>query len=165
MRRYGGDRRVVFPLLLILIGVLFLLGNFGFFDRIALWRLGDLWPLLLVLIGGLLIVNRLLAPQLARLASLGLIAILVVVGAVYLLAYPVSGGGSQDFKASVGTLQKAELVLEFGATTVDVHTESVGDDLFRAHFEYSPGEPTPTATVDRETGTVTRSEERRVGKE
>ena len=155
MRRYGGDRRVVFPLLLILIGVLFLLGNFGFFDRIALWRLGDLWPLLLVLIGGLLIVNRLLAPQPARLASLGLVAILVIVGAAYLLASPVSGGGSQDFKAPLGTLEKAELSLEFGATTVDVHTDALGDDLFQAHFEYSPGEPPPTATVDRGTGMVT----------
>ena len=155
MRRYGGDRRIVFPLLLILIGVLFLLGNFGLLDRIALWRLGDLWPLLLVLIGGLLIVNRLLAPQPARLASLGLVAILVIVGAAYLLAYPVSGGGSKDFKASAGTLEKAELVLEFGATSVDVHTESLGDDLFRAHFDYSPGEPAPTAAVDREAGMVT----------
>src|SRR5229473_1574186 len=155
MRRYGSDRRVVFPLLLILIGVLFLLGNFGLLDRVAVWRLGDLWPLLLVLIGGLLILNRLLAPQPARLASLGLVAILVIVGAVYLLAYPVSGGGSKDFKGPAGSLAKAELVLEFGATNVDVRTESLGDDLFQAHFEYSPGEPAPTATLDRETGTLT----------
>jgi hypothetical protein len=155
MRRYGGDRRIVLPLLLILIGVLFLLGNFGFLDRIALWRLGDLWPLLLVLIGGLLIINRLLAQQPARLASMALVALLVIVGSAYLLAYPVSGGGSQDFKASVGSLEKAELSLEFGATAVDVNTESLGDDLFRAHFEYSPGEPAPSGTVDRETGTVT----------
>jgi hypothetical protein len=155
MRRYGGDRRIVLPLLLILIGVLFLLGNFGFLDRIALWRLGDLWPLLLVLIGGLLIINRLLAPQPARLASMALVALLVIMGSAYLLAYPVSGGGLQDFKASVGSLEKAELSLEFGATALDVNTESLADDLFRAHFQYSPGEPAPTGTVDRETGTVT----------
>jgi hypothetical protein len=155
MRRYGGDRRLVLPLLLILIGVLFLIGNFGIFDRLALWRLGDLWPLLLVLIGGLMVINRLLAPQVARLASLALVAILVVVAVAYVIAYPVTGGGSQDFKGPIDSLQKATLVLEFGATTVDVHAESLGDDLFQAHFEYSPGEPTPTATMNRETGTVT----------
>lgn len=156
MRRYGRDRQLVFPLLLILVGALFLIGNFGLFNRLALWRLGDLWPLLLVLIGGLLVINRLLAPQPARLASLALLAILVIVAAAYVAVSPVSsGGGSLDLKGPVGTLSKAELVLEFGASTLDVQAGSLGDDLYQAHFEYGPGEPTPTASLDRETGTVT----------
>lgn len=155
MRRYGGDRRLVLPLLLILVGLLFLVGNFGLFDRLFLWRLGDLWPLVLVLIGGLLIINRLLAPQPAQLASLGLVAILIIVSAAYVLAYPASPGGSLNLRGSLGRLSKAELVLEFGADTVQVSAASLGDDLFQAHFEYSPGEPAPTASLDRETGRVT----------
>jgi cell wall-active antibiotic response 4TMS protein YvqF len=155
MRRYGNDRRLIFPLLLILVGLLFLLGNFGLFDRFALWRVGDLWPLLLVLIGGLLVINRLLAPQPAQLASLGLVAILVIVAAAYVLAYPVAGGGSLDLNGPVGSLSRAQLNLEFGASGVEVRAVPLGDDLYRAHFDYSPGEPAPTATLDRERGTVT----------
>lgn len=154
MRRYAADRRVVLPFLLILVGLLFLAGNLGLFDRFALWRLGDLWPLLLVFIGGLLLINRLLAPQPAQVASLALVAILVVVAAVYVVAYPVSGAGSLDLKGPVGSLSKAQLVLDFGATSVDVRASSLGDDLYQAHFEYSPGEPAPTATLDRQSGTV-----------
>lgn len=156
MRRYGGDRRLVLPLLLIVIGVLFLVGNFGLFDRVAFWRLEDLWPLLLVLIGGLLVINRLLAPQPARLASLGLLAILVIIAATYIATSPaVSGSGSLDLKGPVGSLSKAQLELEFGASTVELHAASLGDDLFQAHFEYGRGEPAPTATLDREKGILT----------
>lgn len=155
MRRYGSDRRVALPLLLILIGLLFLAGNFGLFDRLSLWRLGDLWPLLLVLIGGLLIINRLLAPQPAQLASLALLAVLLIVSAAYVVAYPVTRGGSLDLRGSLGHLSKSQLVLDFGADTVTVNASALGDDLYQAHFEYSPGEPAPTASLDRETGTLT----------
>lgn len=154
MRRYGGDRRFALPLILILIGLLFLVGNFGLFDRLALWRLGDLWPLLLVLIGGLIIINRVLAPQPAQLASLALVALLIIVSAAYVLAYPVTAGGSIDLRGSLGSLAKAQLNLDFGADTVNVSAPSLGDDLYQAHFEYSPGEPVPTANLDREKGVL-----------
>ena len=51
-------RGFVFPIILIVVGVIFLLANTGILTEGALQRLGDLWPLLLVLLGLQLVLNH-----------------------------------------------------------------------------------------------------------
>lgn len=46
-----GNKRAILGILIIALGVLFLLNNLGFIDFSVLWRIWNMWPLLLVAIG------------------------------------------------------------------------------------------------------------------
>src|ERR1700737_2483541 len=65
------NRGLLFPLVLIAIGIIVLLSNTGVLSAQALARLGDLWPLLLVILGLQLILNHTLPRQQATLLGLG----------------------------------------------------------------------------------------------
>ncbi|TMF49802.1 MAG: hypothetical protein E6I24_04010, partial [Chloroflexi bacterium] len=67
MSRYRG---LLFPVILIGIGVIVLLANTGVLSRPAVERLGDLWPLLLVILGLQLILNHTLPRRQATLIGL-----------------------------------------------------------------------------------------------
>src|SRR5438874_6768099 len=56
--RMPRNRGLILPLILIGIGVVVLLANTGVLSRQAVERLGDLWPLLLVILGLQLILNH-----------------------------------------------------------------------------------------------------------
>ena len=64
------NRGLLVPLLLIAIGAIVLLANVGVVTSEALLRLGDLWPLLLVILGLQLILNHTLPRQQAALLGL-----------------------------------------------------------------------------------------------
>src|SRR2546430_14268363 len=69
------NRGLLFPLILIAIGVIVLLANTGVLSRPALERLGDLWPLLLVILGLQLILNYTLPRRQALLIGLTVAAV------------------------------------------------------------------------------------------
>src|SRR5256885_16210005 len=71
------NRGLLFPLILIAIGVIVLLANTGVLSRPALERLGDLWPLLLVILGLQLILNYTLPRRQALLIGLPVAAVVV----------------------------------------------------------------------------------------
>src|SRR5256885_14446284 len=72
------NRGLLFPLILIAIGVIVLLANTGVLSRPALERLGDLWPLLLVILGLQLILNYTLPRRQALLIGLAVAAVFVI---------------------------------------------------------------------------------------
>src|ERR1700682_5273371 len=150
------NRGLLFPLVLIAIGIIVLLSNTGVLSAQALERLGDLWPLLLVILGLQLILNHTLPRQQASLLGLGATAIIVVAAVAFAALAPAASLGTQRFDSSerLGGLTAASLDVNYGAATIDVHARSLTDTLYQAHVEYPSGENPPTISLDRETGSL-----------
>ncbi len=150
------NRRFLFPLILIAIGVIVLLANTGVLSPQALERLGDLWPLLLVILGLQLILNHTLPRQQATLIGLAASAFIVVAAVAYAALAPAASFGTQRFDSSerLGGLSTATLDVNYGAATIDVNAGGLGDSLYQAHVDYPAGENPPIISLDRETGTL-----------
>jgi hypothetical protein len=142
MRR--GYRSLFWPAILILVGVFALLVNAGFVPVERLDRLADLWPLILVVIGLELLVRRALQGASAEIAT-ALIVLLAIGGAAaYVALGPSISTGVQALDASgkVGSLNHAMAQVDAGGATITMQgSSSLGDDLFRAHIEYSGQQP------------------------
>ncbi len=149
-------RGLFFPLVLIAIGIIVLLANTGVVSPHALERLGDLWPLLLVILGLQLILNHTLPRQQATVIGLAATAIIVVAAVAYAVLAPATSLGTQRFDSSerLGGLSAASLDLNYGSATIDVKAGGVGDSLYQAHVDYPSGENPPTISLDRETGSL-----------
>src|SRR6202048_5201026 len=115
------NRGLLFPLVLIAIGIIVLLSNAGVLSAQALARLGDLWPLLLVILGLQLILNHTLPRQQATLLGLGATAIIVVAAVAYAALAPAVPFGTRHakFSENLGGLTAATLDLNYNAATVD----------------------------------------------
>jgi hypothetical protein len=153
MRR--GYRSLFWPAVLILIGVFALLVNVGFVPVERLDRLADLWPLILVVIGLELVVRRAFQGASAEIAA-ALIVLLAIGGAAaYVALGPSIPTGVQTLDASnkVGSLNHATARVEVGGAAITMQgSSSIGDDLFRAHIEYSGRKP--DVSLDTSTGEV-----------
>src|ERR1700680_2807398 len=148
------SRRTFFwPALLILIGVIALLVNVGAISSDRLYRLADLWPLILVVIGLELISRRALQGAAGNLAAV-LIVLVAAVGAIAYVAFgPSIPGGTRtlDTSDAVGNLNQATLHVDVGAANMTVTgSGDIGADLYRAHIEYSGSKP--DISLDRSTG-------------
>src|SRR5207245_3257313 len=94
------NRGLLFPLILIAIGVVVLLANTGVVSREALERLGDLWPLLLVILGLQLILNYTLPRRQATLIGLAVAAVLVIAAVAYATLAPATSVGTPTADAT-----------------------------------------------------------------
>ena len=150
------NRGLLFPLVLIAIGIIVLLANTGVLSPQALERLGDLWPLLLVILGLQLILNHTLPRQQATLTGLGATAIIVVAAVAYAALAPATPFGIQRFDSSeqLGGLSEATLDINYGTASIDIEAGSLDNSLYQAHVDYPGGENPPTISLDRETGTL-----------
>ena len=150
------NRGLLFPLVLIAIGVIVLLANTGVLSAEALQRLGDLWPLLLVILGLQLILNHTLPRQQARLIGLGATAIIVIAALVYVALAPAAPFGTRQAESSapLGGLTAATLDLNYSGATVDIQAGSLGDSLYQAHVDYPGSQNPPTISLDHESGTL-----------
>ncbi len=150
------NRGLLLPLVLIAIGIIVLLANTGVLSPQSLERLGDLWPLLLVILGLRLILNHTLPRQQATLIGLAATAIIVIAAVAYAALAPAASFGTQRFDSfeRLGGLNAASLDINYGAASIDVKAGSIGDSLYQAHIDYPAGENPPTISLDRETGSV-----------
>ena len=150
------NRGLLFPLVLIAIGVIVLLANTGVLSQQALERLGDLWPLLLVILGLQLILNHTLPRQQATMVGLGATAIIVIAALVYAALAPAAPFGTRQAESSqpLGGLTAATLDLNYGGATVDIQAGTLGDSLYQAHVDYPGSENPPTISLDHESGTL-----------
>ena len=89
------NRGLILPLILIGIGVVVLLANTGVLSRQAVERLGDLWPLLLVILGLQLILNHTLPRRQATLIGLAVTAVIVIAAVAYATLAPATSVGAQ----------------------------------------------------------------------
>jgi len=150
------SRSFFWPLLLIAVGVIFLLANTGVLSQGAVERLGDLWPLLLVIFGLQLVFNYTMPRQQATLVGLATTAVIVIGAVVFAAAAPAAIYGTQqkDASAPLGSVRSATLDLSYSGATIDVQVGDLGDTLYKAHVEYPGGETAPEFHVDRNSGTV-----------
>jgi len=149
-------RGLLFPLVLIAIGVIVLLVNTGMLSQVALQRLGDLWPLLLVILGLQLILNHTLPRQQAMLVGLGATLLIVIAAVLYATLAPAASLGTRqaDVSERLGGLTAATLDMNYSGATMEVQAGTLGDMLYQAHVEYPSGENPPTFSLDHETGTL-----------
>src|SRR2546421_550613 len=122
------SRGLLFPLVLIAIGVLVLLANVGVLSSQALQRLADLWPLLLVIIGLQLILNHTLPRQQASVIGLAVTALIVVAAVLYAALAPSTAFGTQHASSSerIGGLGAGVLELNYSAASVNLQAKSLG---------------------------------------
>jgi hypothetical protein len=136
-------RSFFWPAVLILVGVFALLVNSGLVAPERLDRLADLWPLILVVIGLELLVRRSLQGANAELAAV-LIVVLAICGAAAYVAFgPAIPTGTQTLKVSgsVGSLKQASVRIDVGGAQITMVGTDTGEDLYRAHIEYSGRKP------------------------
>lgn len=155
-------RSLVLPLILIGIGVVALLANVGVLSADAIDRAVSLWPLLLVLVGAELIVHRVLPAASATVAGMVLFGLLLVAVVSYAAFGPRVPSGSRTFDGSAPRqdLSRADLVVDVSASQVDIRGASLGDDLYRVHFEYPANQGAPSVRLDRGSGRLTVEQNR-----
>ena len=153
-------RSFFWPVALILVGVIALLVELNVISADRLYRLADLWPLILIVIGAELISRRALKGTAVDVAT-ALILLIAAGGAVaYVSLGPAIPGGTHALDASgqLGNFKTAALRIDVGAATITVQgNTSLGTDLYRAHIEYSG--PKPEITLDKTTGELRISQE------
>ncbi|MDQ6882667.1 MAG: DUF5668 domain-containing protein [Candidatus Dormibacteraeota bacterium] len=149
-------RDLVFPLLLIAIGVVVLLANTGVLSAGTLQRLGDLWPLILIFLGVQLVLNHTLSRPQARLAGLAVAAVIVVAALAFAIVVPAAGGGTQRLESSepLSGMTAATLDLSYSGATIDVQSAALDGQLFTAQVDYPNGEQPPDVSVDRGASTL-----------
>jgi hypothetical protein len=131
-------RGVFWPLLLIALGLIFLLQNFGFISGVSWLAVASLWPLLLVLIGlDIALARRWPLPTLAA-------EVAVIAAGIALVAYSPNlspgifvfgdggGGGETDVSAPRGDATAMSLTLNGGATR-SYHVTGGASQLVEAH--------------------------------
>jgi hypothetical protein len=150
------NRGLLFPLVLIAIGVVFLLANTGVLSPEALQRLSDLWPLLLVILGLQIILNHTLPRGQATLVGLGATVVIVIAALAYAALAPSTPFGTRQAESSavLGGLTAATLDLNYSGATTDIQAGGLGDSLYQAHVDYPGSENPPTISLDHETGTL-----------
>jgi hypothetical protein len=149
MRRY---RSFFWPAVLILVGLVALLVNTGQLPFDRLYRLLDLWPLILIVIGVELILRRRVHGTAGDVGTALIVILAIVFAAAYVTAVP-SPSATHSFEAStdVGNLSRATLEIDVGAATVTLSGSSdLGSSLYHARVEYSGAKP--RITLDHETG-------------
>jgi Domain of unknown function (DUF5668) len=162
MRRHY--RSFFWPVVLIFIGVMALLLDLNVISADRLYRLADLWPLILIVIGLELIARRTLQGAAVDIAA-ALILVIAGVGAItYVSVGPAIPGGTHTLtdSHSIGTLTAAKLDVEVGAADLTVVGDrALGSDLYRAVITYSG--PKPAVTLDTSTGELRISQQGEFG--
>jgi Domain of unknown function (DUF5668) len=158
------NRSFFWPAILIAAGVIALVAETGAISTGRLYRVADLWPVVLIVIGLELITRRVLQGLTRDLAA-ALIVLVAVGGAVVYVAVrgPVSNATqTMDASDSVGSLNLATLDVDAGAATMTVEGSSaLGSDLYRAHIQYEGTKP--KVNLDRSTGNLQISQNNDLG--
>jgi hypothetical protein len=158
------NRGFFWPAVLILTGVIALMVEAGAISADRLYRLLDLWPLILIVIGVVLICRRALHGATADLAVVLILLVAAGGAVVYVAVGPAISDRTQtlDTSDTVGSLNQATLHVDAGAATMTVvGSGALGADLYRAHIEYSGSKP--NVSLDRSTGDLQISQDNAFG--
>ena len=136
--------RVVFPVLLIVAGLVFLLVNLGTFPDEAGWRLLQLWPLVLILAGVQILVPHLFRGAAAYVVTLILVLAVALGGLAYAIAGPGAGTGSFtrfDSSSPFTGQSSATIRIDDAADQINITAASTGSDLYQARIDYTRSAP------------------------
>lgn len=158
-------RNIVVPALLIAIGVLALLVNVGAIPTDRLYRLADLWPALLIVLGLVLLINRARFPTNVEIAAVAVVVLVAVAGAgAYVALGPAVSTATQHMTVSapLAGLKEVTLEVDVGASRLHVQgSDSMVSDLFQAQIAYTG--PKPSVTLDRSNGRLVVSQNNQLG--
>jgi hypothetical protein len=130
-------RSLFWPIVLISLGVIWLLGNLGVFTSANLRVLGQLWPLILIIIGLELLIGR-NSPALSVLIGIGGVVLLFVL----MLIGPSMGWAedvqvkTESFSEPVGDATSARVSLNLGVADTTITPLSDSTDLISADLRY-----------------------------
>ena len=143
------------PVLLTPVGAIALAANLNLVQWDALYRLVDLWPALLILIGAELVLRTALPQRMAAAAGMLLVVLAAAGAVIYVAAAPAIplSGYVLDSTAPGAGLTQASLDMGFGGAEVNIHGSSLEGALFKSHIQYSGQKP--DVSLDTSTGTVT----------
>lgn len=136
--------RVVLPVLLIVGGLVFLLVNLGTFPDEAGWRLLQLWPLLLILLGVQILVPHLFRGAAAFTVTLILVLLLAFGALAYVIAGPGTGTGSLtrvESSAAFSGQSSATIRIDDAADQINITAGNTGSDLYQARIDYARSAP------------------------
>ncbi len=158
-----GSRRwfpggIIIPTTLIVLGILFLLSNFGVISGDfwpSLWRF---WPLIFILLG-IEIILGVTRGWVSIILALLAAGVVVVVGFALAFGYRSDGGwfrrerASQAWEVELGSLTEAEVVVEFGAGKVDIGAlPSRSVNLLEGDLEYDQSRGAPDRGFEQRDG-------------
>jgi hypothetical protein len=140
MSRY---RNLALPALLVVAGSVALLANLNVIQWGSLYRLLDLWPLILILVGIELLLRASVPRPTATALGAAAVAVAVVGALVYVAYGPPVPLGQQSLDASrpASGVEKAALDVGFGAAEVKVDGADLGDTLYKVHIDYAGNKP------------------------
>lgn len=147
-------RGIVGPILLILVGVVFLLNNFGVLPWSVWGTIWQAWPIILILVGLDLLIGR----RSWWSTLLMVVVTLLVIGAVVgfgLLRLPLGQTVTETFSRDVGDTAPERMVvrLEHGVAELFVHASSDASKLVDARLDRGPDEALQTGQT-QEDGTM-----------
>jgi hypothetical protein len=128
-----GYRSLFWPILLVGVGVVLLLGNLGLIPQANYWSLAQLWPLLLIVTGLDIIFGRrsTLGSAVIGLLTVGaIIAFLIYAPSVSLPKTP--GMNTYRFQEPVGSTESVNVTLSLTSYPTEVHTLGDSNDLVNA---------------------------------
>jgi len=159
----GGSRRwfpggIIIPTMLVVLGILFLLSNFGVISSdfwSTLWRF---WPLIFVLLG-IEILLGVTRGWVAIILVLLAVAVVAAIGFGLAFGYRTDGGWfrrervSQEWEVELGSLAEAEVLVKFGAGTVDIGAlPSRSANLLEGELEYDRSRGMPVKEIEQRDG-------------
>ena len=139
-RPYG----LVFPLVLVFGGLLVLMANLGTLPEDAGWRLLQLWPLLLVMLGIQLLVPHVVHGAAVPAVTLLLVGLIAVGGFAYALAGPsFTSTNYTRFESTspVAGITAGTVTIDEAGAQVTIRAASVGDQLYQAKIDYAGSAP------------------------
>ncbi len=139
-------------LLLIILGLVFLLNNFGVLPWEIWSNIWKFWPVLLILFG----VEALIGRQ-TSFGGLGILLFLIFLVPIVLIVNPLTGNPlatkAVDFSKPLDNLTRGRLDFQFQSANVKISAlDRASDKLFTGTIKYSDLLPKPTFTEDRRLG-------------
>ena len=135
---------VVFPIVLIVGGILALLASLGTLPEDAGWRLLALWPLLLVLAGIELLVPHIVSGRAVPVITLVLVGAIAVGAFAYAIAGPATTTGSytrfQSTSAAAGRTE-GTVTIDTAAAKVTITSADLGTELYSVKIDYTGSAP------------------------
>ena len=135
---------VVFPIVLIVGGILALLASLGTLPEDAGWRLLALWPLLLVLAGIELLVPHMVSGRAVPAITLVLVGAIAVGAFAYAIAGPATTTGSYTrFQSTSPAAGRTEgtVTIDTAAAKVTITSADLGTDLYSVKIDYAGSAP------------------------
>lgn len=138
------SNRLVFPIVLVVGGALILLANLGSLPEGAGWRVLQLWPLILVMVGVQILVPHLFNGTAVPAVTLLLVGAIAAGGFAYVVAGPSLGSASYtrvESSAPSAGVTAGTITVDAAGAQVNIRAGDVGDNLYVAKIDYTGSAP------------------------